>query len=411
MRSSICLSEKRLTEYLIILQILQQNDYLCIHDHNTNIISHQCTKSSWFFQKDKINFEFNIKDGAAVFEKDGNISINHDSILKKLLEHSSNQVILKASNIYFSQELQIKSDANIIFTAKNNIIFEKSARFIKEGKGDLYLKSGIGSDSGSVLFKDTQNKQLIINDVGNVYIYYHPEINKDDNNYQHKYHNPYKYSKHIESTNVPIGYMLVSSIDDLQNIANFLHGSYALSKDINAYETKNWNNGNGFVPLKLDIRTQPTPFSGNFDGNDFNIQGMYINQPDGNFIGLFGLIKGHNEYKVHIKNLNLKDFYVSGNKYVGGIAGYSEDTLFSNIKITDFNVTGEEIVGGVLGSAKSIDLLGISCENIKTHSKEIHGAIAGAIKDSSLTEINDCCSLQGEQHLETCFGYANLIEA
>lgn len=44
-------------------------------------------------------------------------------------------------------------------------------------------------------------------------------------------------------------YMLVNDVCDLQNIECYIHGDYAMSRNINASETQNWEGGKGFHPI------------------------------------------------------------------------------------------------------------------------------------------------------------------
>ena len=125
-------------------------------------------------------------------------------------------------------------------------------------------------------------------------------------------------------------YMLVNNVDDLQNIGLFLHGDYALSQNINANETKDWNEGKGFEPLKSDDRNMP--FSGNFDGNNYSIKGLYINRNE-NDVGLFGKCIGRSTLHNTVENLTLEDFNIAGDHYVGSIAGFAANCNLLNIRV------------------------------------------------------------------------------
>ncbi len=59
------------------------------------------------------------------------------------------------------------------------------------------------------------------------------------------------------------------------------------------------------------------PFCGTFDGGGHTVSGLYYKSEDG-FVGLFGMIVDGS-----VVNLTIKDSYVSGMFYVGGIVGYA----------------------------------------------------------------------------------------
>ena len=72
-------------------------------------------------------------------------------------------------------------------------------------------------------------------------------------------------------------------------------------------------------------------FCGIFDGNNHVISGVYYNRPDGNDAGLFGKILGT------VKNVTVKDSYISGCSNVGGIIGscssnYDSSKIQTSIK-------------------------------------------------------------------------------
>ncbi|MCF7919016.1 MAG: T9SS type A sorting domain-containing protein [Candidatus Cloacimonetes bacterium] len=115
--------------------------------------------------------------------------------------------------------------------------------------------------------------------------------------------------------------------------------------DIDASDTQNWNDGAGFDPIGyFSIQTYEHPFQGYYNGDHFIIDGLFINRPIDNYVGLFGFTIG-----AVIRNLGLTNVDISGGCYVGGLAG----SIYANSLITDAYVTGivtgEESVGGLAG--------------------------------------------------------------
>ena len=104
-------------------------------------------------------------------------------------------------------------------------------------------------------------------------------------------------------------------------------------------------------------------YSGVFDGQNHTIEGIYYNNfgyiSDGS-IGLFGKTGTSSV----IKNINLKNGYISAGGNVGGICGYSDGTI-ENCH-NEMSIIGSGCVGGICGS----------CINITNCSNE--GAIQGS---------------------------------
>lgn len=121
---------------------------------------------------------------------------------------------------------------------------------------------------------------------------------------------PKEVSKVIDYNYIPI-----STCEQLQNIGNNLSANYELVNNINCYDTKNWNNGAGFIPIggALWNSQMDAGFAGTFEGNNYKISGLYINKVNGPFqIGLFNRNKGV------IRNLIISDFNITFS-YRGGV--------------------------------------------------------------------------------------------
>ncbi len=137
----------------------------------------------------------------------------------------------------------------------------------------------------------------------------------------------------------------ITTLADLQAMDNvtYLADYFILTNDIDASATSGWNSGAGFDPIG-DFTNR---FSGSFDGNGYKISNLFINRPATSYVGLFSYarIPGISI----IENLGLVNVSISGDKYVGGLAGYAY-----NYTITDCYVTGsvtgtDRYVGGLIG--------------------------------------------------------------
>ncbi len=91
------------------------------------------------------------------------------------------------------------------------------------------------------------------------------------------------------------------------------------------------------------------PYEGVFNGNNKTISGLYFNDEFAQNIGVFGYL----ESDCFIKNLTLSNSYFCGNKNVGGIVGYSDESTVDNC-INNAEICGSENVGGIVGDNHSV---------------------------------------------------------
>ena len=141
---------------------------------------------------------------------------------------------------------------------------------------------------------------------------------------------------------------------DLDAVRNNLAGHHTLMNDLNSttpgYEqlaSPAANEGKGWEPIGfIDLRygyAGPGPFGGTFDGQGYDICDLYINRPDESYVGLFGVV-----YQDGVlKNIGVVNVTVSGNHSVGGLLGSNAATV-SNC-YSSGEVSGDEYIGGLAG--------------------------------------------------------------
>ena len=173
-------------------------------------------------------------------------------------------------------------------------------------------------------------------------------------------------------------YYLIRNVYELQNMQNNLKGNFMLACDIDAATTKDWNNGSGFTPIGIrqyieskdffvspytgrsyyeTVQTQlDSPFAGKFNGLNYTIKDLYINRPEEDYIGLFGLTE-----KCEINNVNMVDSKIKGGHYVGGVAGYNNQ---GDIKGNNSGNVSGMYVGGLVGFNDDGQVVGINKGNV-----------------------------------------------
>ena len=118
-----------------------------------------------------------------------------------------------------------------------------------------------------------------------------------------------------------------------------LGSAYALTADIDASASETENSGAGFVP----IGTGTTFFSGKFHGRGHVIKSLFINRPTASYTGLFGDVSGT------VDSTGISGGSVSGEDYVGGIAGYNNTSGTINNCYNTGSMSGSDLVGSIVG--------------------------------------------------------------
>ncbi|WP_407441297.1 hypothetical protein [Fibrobacter sp.] len=103
--------------------------------------------------------------------------------------------------------------------------------------------------------------------------------------------------------------------------------------------------GRNFIPW-TPIGISSNSFKGTFHGQGHTISGLYFNNSNEDYIGLFGSVQGVN---VVIDGVGLLDSYFSGKNYVGGIVGSASKSLTISDSYNTGFVSGKSYVGGIVG--------------------------------------------------------------
>lgn len=178
-----------------------------------------------------------------------------------------------------------------------------------------------------------------------------------------------------------------------------------------------WAGEEGFEP----IGTQKLPFIGNYNGQGYLITNLYINR-DSNYIGLFGYVGAGAVLKnIHIElaplmkdvinsseNFNSKSDLVggiTGNSYVGGLAGFVNGAAITNCSVVKGNVIGNTALGGLIGQTK-----GATVDSCFT-STTVYSKLTGSNHVASTKNVGALIGYVGgttEISGSFTFGYASL---
>ena len=156
------------------------------------------------------------------------------------------------------------------------------------------------------------------------------------------------------------------------------------------------NGGSGWEP----IGTSDDPFTGSFYGQGYEISDLFIDRPEENYVGLFGLVY---EGGV-IENVGLVDATVTGNYCVGGMVGYNKGGTVTYSYSTG-SVTGWLRVGGLVGWNQDTVNNSYSAAHV-TYSRSVGGLVGyntGTVSNSyssgSITGYVFVGGLVGTNHI------------
>lgn len=264
--------------------------------------------------------------------------------------NSANIVVMTTSggsgglgDIIVNTSINWTSANSLTLSAYHDITVSLANSITNTGGGSLVLRAdNTGTGSGTVSF-GTGNVALS-GGSGTVNVYYNPTtFGTQDTIYT------------VGLGTTPTKYMLINSLGasgdtttrslaSLSNNSGFwsVGNNYALAKNIDASATSGWNSGAGFTPIGVEV----TPFAGQFDGQGYVISNLYINAPfstsgEGGGVGFIGWNSGS------LTNIGLQNINVSGNFYVGGLAGQNNGTITNSYSTG--SVSGAQNIGGLVG--------------------------------------------------------------
>jgi hypothetical protein len=191
----------------------------------------------------------------------------------------------------------------------------------------------------------------------------------------------------------------IYTIQELDEMRNFLHGHFKLMNHLDFNDDDSYSKETGWEDFKAQMTTgsgfEPIgtiadPFTGLFDGNAFSIHNLYINRPETNYIGLFGMYNSAGS----ISKLGLQGVDITGGSYVGAIAGRNDGTI-AECYITG-NIAGSSYIGGITGynygSGSRIGLIMNSYNLADVQASASTSRLGGITGYNNAAKIKNCYS-------------------
>lgn len=320
----------------------------------------------------------------------GNINLNSTVSFSKAVEVRNKT----GYDITVAGALNNTATGNALtFLAGKDLIINQAITANSEGAKIHLRADNAGTGTGTVIFNGAGHVTAGAN--GNIDLLYNPS----------DYTTPTDYSSKLTvgTGGRKMAYMLVNDVNDLQSLSanpwNVAYGSYALGKDIDASITSTWNGGLGFNPVMFGGDINNINENVIFNGFGHSIDGLTINRPGQDNVGLFSVISAS-----MVRNLSLTNVSITGNQGVGALAGFNYGTL-DNINVSG-HVTGNEGVGGILGGTSYYTYI----SNMHNSATVVGGAyrtggIAGT-NNGTIAYSSNTGTITGTQHVGGIAGFA-----
>src|SRR5690554_4841116 len=169
---------------------------------------------------------------------------------------------------------------------------------------------------------------------------------------------------------------LIYDSDQLIQIRGYMTSHFRQESDLNLEDIPNYSQ-TGWIPIGLiasgNMQLPSIEFTGSYDGNDYIIYNLSVNLPyTMDYIGLFSSIRSS-----LICNTNINTANISGNDFVGCLAGKSRDSKFINCSVVNMSVDGSDYVGGITGELSFHDYDSTGELHPFTDNSATNGFVAG----------------------------------
>ena len=196
-------------------------------------------------------------------------------------------------------------------------------------------------------------------------------------------------------TEVSEGNYTVNNEKGLKNLAELVNNG---ETDINITLNTDLNLTNmEWTP----IGTESQPYTGTFDGNNYTITGLTVNQTR-NYVGLIGCIGSDGT----VKNVKLENVNITGDGYfVGGVAGTNYGTI-ENCSVDGTLTNYVQYLGGVVGDNYG-SIIGCSSSGTITGTGPNVGGIGGLSVGGTIMACYSVANIKGRSSSGGVLGQTN----
>ena len=160
---------------------------------------------------------------------------------------------------------------------------------------------------------------------------------------------------------------LIKNASNLKQLADYVNSGNSYPNTYFELSDNIDMTGENFEP----IGNQNNHFSGKFDGNGYVIKGISVNADS--YIGLFGYIEN-----AIVNDIGVEDANYTGWSNIGGIAGYSLNSVITNCYSRGIT-NGNDCVGALVGYSGEGTVVQ-NCFSSMQHTKyQIYGSVGGLV--------------------------------
>ena len=228
--------------------------------------------------------------------------------------------------------------------------------------------------------------------------------------------NLYWFSDYVNMGNSDVDAILMNDIVINNDVISY-NAENNVYLEFNEGEYKSWS------PIGYYNSNGNLAYQGTFDGNNYSISGLYINNSTLANVGLIG----YGSADSIVKNLTIKNSYILAKKWIGGIVGYASGKIYNCsvektiIKSNEFysliggicgqvfkgqidkcftslcNISGQDYVGGIVGDS-STSIVTNSYNNSEVYGNNSVGGIIGLLLNGT---IKNCYNTGGVNKNQT----------
>ena len=173
-----------------------------------------------------------------------------------------------------------------------------------------------------------------------------------------------------------------------------------LDFDENGDDSRNdtYNTGSGWDPIGSFARGY---FDATFDGNGHTISNLFINRSTTDYVGLFGETIGT------LRSVGLEDVDVTGQDYVGALAGWSNGTITHSWATG--GVAGRDNIGGLIGEMGQFrgNITSSSYAGVSVSGADNVGGLVGHVANGNVMATYATGSVTGTEWVGGLAGYNN----
>ena len=195
---------------------------------------------------------------------------------------------------------------------------------------------------------------------------------------------------------------IITTPDQLAQLATYINSGitpfaspgicYKLGNDIDiSIYGATFNNGEGWIPIGKNTNS----FRGVFDGDNFTINNLYIDNLSLQHTGLFGFVNGGSIKNLGVEDVDIKSSYNIANYCTGGIVGYfygsmSNCYLSGSINVIITAASLQAPTGGIVGDNNGN--ISNCFSTAKLIISSIEGSDAGGVAGHNYGTITNCYS-------------------